>query len=94
VTSEAEQILQDIYRKYQDPYGILVWGYTATGDKKRVLVDDDGRLQVDTANPPNLDVALSTRASETTAAAIETFLDELTDALASVGTDTLRTVSV
>ena len=45
-------------------------------------------------NPPNLDVALSTRASESTLGSVKSLLDELEDALASVGTDKLRTTVV
>jgi len=54
---------------------------------RQILIDADRHGQVDvltTANPPNLDVALSTRASETTLAALK-------NALASVGTDKFRT---
>ncbi len=43
-----------------------------------------------TPNPSNLDVALSTRASETTLDAVKTLVDALQDALASVGADKLR----
>ena len=46
----------------------------------RALVDADRHVQVDAltvANPSNLDVALSTRASETTLAAIKTQIDKL-----------------
>jgi hypothetical protein len=40
-------------------------------------------------NPPNLDVALSTRASESKLEAVRALLDSLENALASVGTDKL-----
>jgi hypothetical protein len=49
---------------------------------RRVRVDTSGRLAIQ--NQPNFDVALSTRASEATLSAIK-------NALASVGTDKLRT---
>jgi len=52
----------------------------------RALVDSDRHVQCDmlsTVNPPNLDVALSTRASEAT-------LNALKNALSSVGTDKVR----
>jgi hypothetical protein len=42
------------------------------------------------ANPSNLDVALSTRASESKLEAVRALLDSLENALASVGTDKLR----
>jgi len=45
-------------------------------------------------NPPNLDVALSTRASETTLSSVLSKLDALDNALASIGTDELRVISV
>jgi hypothetical protein len=48
---------------------------------RRVRVDTSGRLAIQ--NPPNLDVALSTRASEATLSAIK-------NALASVGRDKIR----
>jgi hypothetical protein len=48
---------------------------------RRVRVDTSARLAIQ--NPPNLDVALSTRASEATLSAIK-------NALASVGTDKIR----
>jgi len=35
--------------KYQTPFGIAVWGFTAPGEAQEILVDDDGRLQVVTA---------------------------------------------
>jgi hypothetical protein len=47
----------------------------------KLTFDDNNRLAIQ--NPPNLDVALSTRASESTLSAIK-------NALASVGTDKLR----
>jgi len=50
------------------------WTGTISGEQfKPVRVDSDGYLQVraiSTANPPNLDVALSTRASESTLVAV------------------------
>jgi hypothetical protein len=42
-------------------------------------------------NPPNLDVSLSTRASETKLESVRALLDSLENALASVGTDKFRT---
>ncbi len=83
--------------KYQTPFGIAVWGFTEPGNAREILVDDEGHLQVDgitAGNPPNLDVLLSTRATEATTEAVRVLLDELTDALVSVGTDSLQTVSV
>ena len=43
-----------------------------------------------TVNPPNLDVALSTRASESTLSSVDSKLGDLRGALGSVATDTLR----
>ncbi len=83
--------------KYQTPFGIAMWGFTAPGQAQEILVDDDGHLQVDSitsGNPPNLDVLLSTRASEVTAEAMRALLDALENALTSIGTDSLQTVSV
>ncbi len=54
----------------------------------------NNRYKVDAevvANPPNLDVALSTRASESKLEDVRALLDKLEDALATVGTDKLRT---
>jgi len=46
------------------------------------------------ANPSNLDVALSTRASETKLESVRALLDQLEDALDSVGTDSFRVKSI
>lgn len=83
--------------KYQTPFGIAVWGFTAPGDAREVLVDDAGRLQIDAitmGDPPSLDVLLSSRAAEATTEAIRALLDSLEDVLVSVGTDELRVISV
>jgi len=83
--------------KYQTPFGIAIWGFTEPGSAKEVVVDADGHLQIDAltiGNPPNLDVKLSTRASETKLEAVRALLDSLENALVSVGTDELRVISV
>jgi len=49
------------------------------------------KVQLDSIpNPSNLNVALSTRASESKLESVRALLDEIEDALASVGTDKLR----
>jgi len=57
-----------------------IFGFDGTAARK-IRTDADGHLQIDVltaANPPNLDVALSTRASETTLSAIKAQTDKLT----------------
>jgi len=39
--------LAELLNKFQKPYGIVIWGETASGDKKRVLVSDDGKLLIE-----------------------------------------------
>jgi hypothetical protein len=85
VTVEQLNILKKILGKFQKDVGIIVWGVDETGAPQKILVKPDGTLNI--ANPPNLDVALSTRASETTLVAIKA----LTNALESIGSDTLLT---
>jgi len=38
------EFMNQLLRKFQDPYGILIWGYTPVGDKKRILVTNEGKL--------------------------------------------------
>ncbi|MEM3484793.1 MAG: hypothetical protein QXI12_04155 [Candidatus Methanomethyliaceae archaeon] len=57
-----------------------IYGFDGTTARK-IKTDSSGKLQIDvltTANPPNFDVALSTRASETTLSGIKTQTDKLT----------------
>jgi len=61
--------------KYQTPFGLAVWGFTAPGEAKEILVDSEGRLQVvgeftGEVTVPNIDVLLSTRASESTLSSV------------------------
>ena len=71
----------------------------------RALVDADRHVQADIVsmppvsvasipNPPNLDVALSTRASESKLESVRALLDAIENALATVGLDKLRTTIV
>jgi len=85
--------------KYQTPFGLAVWGFTAPGEAKEILVDSEGRLIIGEVvagevNVPNIDVALSTRASESKLESVRVLLDSLENALASIGTDELRVISV
>jgi len=69
--------------KYQTPFGLAVWGFTAPGEAKEILVDSEGRLIIGEVvagevNVPNIDVPLSTRSSESTLSAIKTQTDKLT----------------
>jgi len=53
----------------KDTDNVSVAGRDPSGRKRFLLSDTDGHLQIDqltSANPPNLDVALSTRATEAT----------------------------
>jgi hypothetical protein len=62
-------------------------------EAKQILIDADKHGQVDVLtvpNPSNLDVALSTRSSESKLEAVRALLDSLENALVSVGTDKLR----
>lgn len=57
-----------------------IYGFDGSTPRK-ILTDSGGRLQINvvsTVNPPNLDVALSTRASETTLSGIKSQTDKLT----------------
>lgn len=94
---EAVNWLKKIYGKFLIDQGILIAGLSGTTAVK-LTCTPAGRLQVDvgavTATIPNIDVLLSTRATQVTAEASRVLLDELTDALASVGTDSLQTVSI
>ena len=111
--------LRRLTNKYQTPFGLAIWGFTAPGQAKEILVDDQGRLQIggtisasvdfsqlkgpdnrtltDIYNPlasylPNLDIDLSSRASEATLSSILNQLDitlsELRDALRGTGDKT------
>jgi len=85
--SQAYDSAADLYKLSieRDNVGLL-----KTGD---LSFDASGYLNINAqvvANPPNLDVALSTRASESTLSSVKTLLDKLEDALASVGTDKIR----
>jgi len=149
-TVELLHYIKRLTGKYQTPFGIAIWGFTAPGEAKEILVDSEGRLQIggtvtaevdfadlkgvdnrtltdlydqmgtrasedtlsnfksqaydavndryktsveSTVNPPNLDVALSTRASESTLSSILAQLDitlsALRDALRGTGNKTL-----
>lgn len=97
IAKQAIKWLKKIAGKFEQTRGVRVWGETTAGTIVLFRVDADGHLQIDAltiANPPNLDVALSTRASETKLESLRALLDELEDALASVGTDELRVISV
>jgi DNA-binding FrmR family transcriptional regulator len=77
---EMLQQLKRLTSKYQTPFGIAIWGFTAPGQAKEILVDSQGRLQTvgeftGTVEVPNLDVALSTRASEATLSSILSKID-------------------
>jgi hypothetical protein len=39
--------LKRLTSKYQTPFGLAIWGFTAPGQAKEILVDSDGHLQVD-----------------------------------------------
>jgi hypothetical protein len=83
------EVLNQIKRltnKYQVPYGLAVWGFTAAGQAREILVDEEGRLVIGavfagTVDVPNIDVLLSTRASESTLSTILARLDITTSAL-------------
>ena len=89
------EILQQLKRltsKYQTPFGLAIWGFTAPGEAKEILVDSQGRLQTvgeftGTVEVPNIDVLLSTRASESTLSSIlskvDITLSSLRDAITS-----------
>jgi len=74
---EMLQQLKRLTSKYQTPFGIAVWGFTAPGQAKEILVDEEGRLQVTgSVEVPNIDVLLSTRASESTLSSIKAQVDK------------------
>ena len=88
VVPERTQVTQAlIYGRYYGaapPIETVPGDYQLAVDEQHRLLVIDNRLAVDTAgrlavqNPPALDVALSTRASESTLAAIKTQTDKLT----------------
>jgi len=44
--AEILHYMKRIADKYQVPFGIAIWGFTAPGKAKEILVDSEGRLQV------------------------------------------------
>ena len=86
MTSDVIHRLKQILGKYEQVRGIQVWGSedsTPTGVIHVLRVDANGRLEIVGAGGAGL-------ATEATQLLVEGRLDELDDALTSIGTDQLR----
>jgi len=96
-SAELLHYIKRLTGKYQTPFGIAVWGFTAPGEAKEILVDSEGRLQiggtvtaevdftdlkgVDNRTLTDLYNQMGTRASESTLSSILAQLDITLSAL-------------
>lgn len=91
--STETKTITDILKEMRDQVATETTLSSIKTQTDKLTFDGSSYLYVNAAvvsNPPNLDVLLSSRASESTLSSVDSKLGDLRGALASVGTDRLR----